>query len=217
MKILIALVMVILLANVHSSCKSSHGAKSLCDTACLKDTVKFSGNHVLKPYVYITARNCRPDSIVWSYEGLGANRKIDFEYPDVNVNKGFIHCLFRDTAYVYLLFNDCVTRRGYQVKLPFGKSINMNKKSSGINGIDPKFAVADNMIAYTDRGNIYVEEVSSGKTAMMTFGKPLDMNYDAIHETLDSVNLSPTRIWVKVKIDNKWQELEKAITLSSNY
>ena len=69
------------------------------------------------------------------------------------------------------------------------------------------------MVAYTDRGNIYVEETKSGKKAMMTFGKALDIDYDAIHEYIDSVNVSPERIWVKVKIENEWKELEKKITL----
>ena len=48
---------------------------------------------------------------------------------------------------------------------------------------------------------------------MMTFGKQLDINYEDLHQTLDSVNITATRIWAKVKIDDKWQELEKNITL----
>ena len=38
-------------------------------------------------------------------------------------------------------------------------------------------------------------------------------DHDAIHESIDSVNITPTRIWVKVKIDNEWKEMEKNIIL----
>ena len=89
----------------------------------------------------------------------------------------------------------------------------MSKRSSGINNIDPKFSVADNLVVFTDRGNIYVEEPATGKKAMMTFGQATEMDYDAIHETLDSVNVTNTRIWVKIKLDGKWKEIEKNITL----
>lgn len=69
------------------------------------------------------------------------------------------------------------------------------------------------MIAYSDKGNVFVEELVTGKKAMMTFGKALDIDYDVIHETIDSVNITPQRIWVKVKIDGEWKELEKNIEL----
>ena len=196
------------------SCKSSSGkGKGFCDSTCLSDTLKFTGDHVLKPYVWILPKNCGPDSIIWSYSGMGTNRKTAFDYQDIALNKDFVRCIFKDTGYVFLLFNDCTTGRGYQIKLPFNKTDNMSKRSSGINNIDPKFSVANNLVAFTDRGNIYIEEPATGKKAMMTFGQATDMDYDVIHETLDSVNVTNTRIWVKVKIDGKWKELEKNITL----
>jgi hypothetical protein len=51
MKILIVPVVIIVLAFSFGACKSSSGAKTFCDTACLKDSVKFTGDHILKPYV----------------------------------------------------------------------------------------------------------------------------------------------------------------------
>jgi hypothetical protein len=48
---------------------------------------------------------------------------------------------------------------------------------------------------------------------MMTFGAQTDMEYDAMHETVESVQITPTRIWAKVKINKEWTEKEKAITL----
>jgi len=216
MRIFIIPAVTILLALSFGACKSSSGTKTFCDTACLKDSVKFTGDYKLKPYVYISAGKCIADTLTWSYNGMGVNRKVglaDFLNNTVHINKDYVKCFFKDTAYAWLLFNDCATGRGYQLKLPFNKTATIGRKSSGINSNDPKFSIADNMVAYTDRGNIFVEDMETGKTAQMTFGKALDIDYDALHEYIDSVNITSSRIWVRVKIDNEWKELEKTITL----
>lgn len=210
---------IILMALCFGACKSSSsgdGQKSFCDTACLKDTIKFSGDHKLKPYVWLSAKDCKADTLLWSYNGMGVNRKVglaDFLNTEVKINKDYIRCFFNDTAYAWLLFNDCSNGRGYSLKLPFNKTKDIGRKSSNINNLDKKFAVADNMVAYTDRGNIYVEDMVTGKKAMMTFGQKLDIDYDALHEFIDSVHVTPTRIWVKILVDKQWKELEKNITL----
>ena len=144
---------------------------------------------------------------------MGSNRKTKFDYSTIFLNKGFVRCIFKDTAFAYLLFNDCATGRGFQVKLPYDKKQSFVMKTSGINNIDPKFSISDNLLAYTDRGNIYIEEVATGKKAMMTFGEKLDIDYDAIHEYIDSVNITNSRIWTRVKIKDKWEVKEKKITL----
>ena len=213
MKLLFAAALVCLLTIAMGSCKSSaKGAAQLCDTTCIKDTIRFNGNHPLQPFVAISAKNCKGDTIIWGYNFIG-NRKTGFDYPEVRLNKDFVRCIFKDTGYVYLLFNDCSTRRGYQVKLPFSRDKNFSIRTSGINNLDPKFSVDDKLVAYTDRGNIYVENVSTGNDAMMTFREKLDIDYDAIHEFIDTVNISPTRIWVKVKLKEGWKEIEKSVKL----
>jgi hypothetical protein len=167
--------------------------------------------------VYFSANGCKVDTIAWSYSGMGINRKAGFADlmgSEIPVNKNFIKAYIRDTAYAWILFNDCTTGRGYQLKLPFNDRDAIGRKSSGINNLDPKFSIDNGMVAYTDRGNIYVEEMSTGKTAMMTFGEAVDqLDYDAIHEYIDSVNVTPTRIWVNVKLKDGWKPLEKKITL----
>ena len=216
MRLLIIPAIALLLTFAFGACKSSSSGKTFCDTACLKDSIKFTGDHKLKPYVYITASSCIADTLTWSYSGMGVNRKMgiaDLLNNSVHINKDYVKCFIKDTAYAWLMFNDCATGRGYQLKLPFNKTATIGRKSSGINGTDPKFSIADNMVAYTDRGNIFVEEMATGKIAQMTFGKALDIDYDAIHEHIDSVNVTSERIWVKVKIDNEWKELEKKIVL----
>lgn len=216
MKVLIIPVIGSLLVLTFTNCKSSSAPATFCDTTCLNDSLKFTGDHKLKPYLYLSVKNCKPDTITWSYSGMGVNRKMGFEdmmNTTMNLNKDFVRVEIVDTAYIWMLFNDCVTGRGYQVKLPFDKTKTIERKSRGINNLDPKFSVDNSVVAYTDRGNIYVEEIATGKTAMMTFGVNTEMDFDAIHETLDSVNVTPSRIWVKVKIGDEWKELEKKITL----
>lgn len=212
MRILLLPAAALVIAFSTGACKSSSKPAVFCDTACQADTIKFTGTHSLNPYVYIAPEDCGPGKIIRGHAAMGVSLKTDFGFPGVKINKDYTRCLFNDTSYVWLLFNDCVTGRGYQVRLPFSTTGTISKRTSGINSIDPKFSVADNMIAYTDRGNIYVEDIT-GKKAMMTFGRALDIDYDAIHEHIDSVNVTPNRIWVKVKIDGKWTELEEKIVL----
>lgn len=218
MKLSFLAVAAILLALGFGSCKSSSEASpSFCDTSCLQDSIKFiREDHLLQPYVYISAKNCIADTITWSYINMGINRKMglpDLVGTEVRLNKDFISCFIKDTSYAWVLFNDCSNGRGYSLKIPFNKKENIGRKSSAINKFDPKFDVADGLIAYTDRGNLFVEDMATGKTAMMTFGAKADIDYDAIHETVDSVNVTPTRLWARVKLGKNWETFEKKIEL----
>ena len=191
--------------------------KPFCDTSCLMDTIKFiKEDHKLKPYLYISVKRCLPDSVIWSYRGLGTNRKLsfdDFGLKKFPVNKDHMSVFFADTSYLWLLFNSCDNGRGYLAKIPFNKSQKITRKGSAINKFDPKYAVAEGLAVYTDTGNIFVEDMATGKTAMMTFGKPIEMDYDYLHDKIDSVNITSSRIWVKVMIDKEWKTLEKNIAL----
>jgi hypothetical protein len=212
------LVILFFSAVLFSCGNKSATGKMFCDTACLTDTIKFiKEDHPLKPYIYISTANCLPDSVIWSYSGMGNNRKLGFEDfggRKFSINKNSMTCYFKDTSYAWLLFNDCSIGRGYFAKIPFDKKQNISRRGSALNNFDPKFAVAEGLVAYTDRGNIFVEEMSTGKKAMMTFGKMIaDLDYDAMHEFIDSVNITPTRIWVKLLMDKEWRPIEKNITL----
>ena len=206
------------MAWTFGSCKSSpSGPSTFCDTSCLKDSIKFTKEeHPLKPYVFISAANCVADTITWSFIDMGINRKMglsDLVGTEVKLNKDNVSCFIKDTSYAWVLFNDCSNGRGYSLKIPFNKKENLGRKSSAINKFDPKFSVAEGIVAYSDRGNLFVEDMATGKTAMMTFGAKLDIDYDAIHETIDSVNVTPTHLWAKVKLGNEWKTFEKDITL----
>jgi hypothetical protein len=190
------------------SCGGKVEPKPFCIAPCQEDTIKFiNEQHKLKPYIYISAANCAPDSVIWSYSGLGTNRKLsftDFGGSKFKLNKDYITCVINDTSVAWLLFNNCENGRGYFAKIPFNKKLNISRKSTALNKFDPKFAVAEGLVAYTDKGNIFVEEMSTGKKAMMTFGSSLaELDYDAMHEFIDSVNITPLAsgqkyCWVKI-------------------
>jgi hypothetical protein len=182
----------------------------------VKDSLRFTGDHPGKPYVILSSSVCHPDTLLWSADGMGVNKKVgleDFLNTRVYINKNYVRVFFKDKDYAWLLFNDCSNGRGYSLKLPFDKNGNIGRKSSNINNMDKKFSIADNLVAYTDRGNIYVEDMASGKKAMMTFGQDLGIDYDALHEYIDSVNVTESRIWARVKVDKQWKDLEKKIVL----
>jgi len=216
MKTLFAILAILVMAaTVSCNNTTTPAPKLFCDTVCLKDTIKFTGTHEKQPMVFITAKDCRADSIIWSYKGMGADRKTGITYllnATVNINKDFIRCYFKNSEVAYVLFNDCQTGRGFQIKLPYDKNQNFSLKSSGINSIDPKFVIAENLMVNTDRGNVYVEDMSTGKTAMMTFGEKLDIDYDAIHDHIDSVNVTTDRIWAKILTGKEWITKEKKLT-----
>ncbi|SRR6266496_903452 len=192
------------------SCKNSAtGKASFCDTVCMNDSLKYINNdHSLKPYVFISAKNCAGDTLTWGFRGQ--NKNIPFNYK---LNKDFTRCIIKDTAFALLVFNTCENGRGYFMKFSFGKKASFKKSTTAINNFDPKFSMADSLLVYTDKGNIFVEDIETGNKALMTFGQPLDIDFDAIHETLDSVNITSNRIWAKVKLDDGWKTLEKNITL----
>jgi hypothetical protein len=214
---LIILLLTGLLGMMFSQCgRSANTPAPLCDTTCVKDTIRFLGDHPSKPQVVIIPKDCLPDTLMWTFEGMSANRKIAMNTifnPLIPIRSSHARCLFDGNKKAWLIFNDCATGRGYQVKLPFDKRESLSVRTSGINPIDPKFNIAPSLLAYTDRGNIYVEHLSKGTNAMMTFREEVPINYDRIHEHIDSVSVTPKKIWVRIKIQDQWKELEKDIDL----
>src|SRR5215218_4578058 len=95
--------------------KSSHTGITFCDTTCNSDTLKFTSDQKLKPRVIVSLRNCRADSITWTHDAMPANRQIHvgtFLNSLVRINRSALSCYIKDTSYVWLTFNDCITGRG---------------------------------------------------------------------------------------------------------
>jgi hypothetical protein len=209
-------VLILLFAGsfTFTACKS--GPKNFCDTACNNDTLRYSIDHPAKPYIAIAMKNCMPDTVIWSHSLLSTKRKVTFTTlanKEVKINSKFIHFYIKDTSYVWVLFNECINGQGFALKLPFDKNATAIRKNSAFNYFDPKFIIPENVAAYTDKGNIFIEDMVTGKKATMTFGQQLNIDYTNIHETVDSVIITPTHVRARVNIENSWKIIEKDITL----
>lgn len=218
MKTLFAIIVTVSFALEFASCKSSSGSPSFCDTACITDTINYTHEHPLQPFVQVSVKNCEPDTIIWSHSLLPTKRKmgfIDLVGRSARLNKNYISCYFKDTSYAWLKFNDCNTGRGFLVKLPYNKNDKWSIYTSALNNFDPKYKVEDGLIAYYSDTFIYVQDVASGKTEQLVLNdKPLDKpDYDKPHSTIDSVNVSRNKIWISVNINGEKKTKEKKISL----
>jgi hypothetical protein len=208
-------------AILFTSCNSGNNSKTaatFCDTTCTNDAFQFQGdNPKLKQTLTITMKNCTPDSVSWTYEGLDSKRHAlfsDYTPQDVRLNKSALAVAFQDTSSVWISFNDCFTGRGYLVELPYRSGKSTIKTSAALNSFDKKFSVDADLRAYTDRGNIFVVNVKDGKTGQMTFKENYaDMDFNDIHKTIDTINVSKNRIYVKLLKEGKEVPIEKNVSL----
>jgi major membrane immunogen (membrane-anchored lipoprotein) len=197
---------------------SSKTAQTFCDTTCTNDTLKFNGNDTKwKQSLSISMKDCKPDTMTWTYQGANATRKAafsDYVSQDVRVNKSAINVAFQDTAAAWISFNDCFTGRGYLVELAYRSGKSTIHTSAALNAFDKKFSIDPDLRAYTDRGNIFVVNVTNGKEAQMTFKENYaDMDFNDIHKTIDTINITKNRIYVKLLKDGQEVPLEKNVSL----
>ena len=216
LRLLIIPVCIITLAWHMSSCGSS-GKTGFCDTACITDTLRYVQAHPDTPFVLLSVKNCQPDTFIWSHKGLDTKRKMGFYElvgKDVRLNKDFISCYFNDTSYAWLKFNDCITGRGFLVKLPYSKNDKWSIYTSALNSFDKKFHVEDGLIAYYDETFIYAQDQATGKLDRMLMNNTgMDIDHNDIHSTFDSVNITRNKIWAKIKIKGQFTPKEKQIAL----
>ncbi|HEX7847561.1 MAG TPA: hypothetical protein VF476_17295, partial [Chitinophagaceae bacterium] len=86
--------------------------------------------------------------------------------------------------------------------------------TSALNDLDPKFKVEDGLIAYYDETFIYVQEMATGKKDKMVMNdKALDIDHNNVHKTIDSINVTRSKIWANLKVGGDWKPKEKKITL----
>ncbi|MBD0297904.1 MAG: hypothetical protein ICV84_22365 [Flavisolibacter sp.] len=191
-------------------------AKTFCDTTCFNDTVRYAGDHKLKPYVTITMKNCAADTITWSHEALPTQRQMQVSTMlerNIRLRPAAMDCYIKDTSYAWLQFNDCETGRGYLMKLPFNKKESISTMKSALTRFDKKFVIPEDLRAYADYSMIYVVDVNTGKKEQMTFQEELKIDFDKLHKTFDSINVSHNRIYVVLNKDGKKVPLEKSISL----
>ena len=206
-------------ASVMISCNNSGdktAAKTFCDTTCNSDTFLFTGDHKLDPSVSISVKNCAADTITWVHGAMPTALQMHMgTLLDnlVRLNKSAISCVIKDTSYAWVTFNDCITGRGYLVYLPYNKKESVRKMSSALNSFDKKFVVPDDLRAYSDYSTIYVEDINTGKSERMTYKEEFKIDFNNIHEVIDSVNVSHNRIFVQLIKNGEKLTLEKSISL----
>lgn len=202
---------------LFTACNNNAGtAKTFCDTACKSDSFNFKSPDRFGSSVNISVKNCEPDSISWTHGLMETSRMIPFRdltNQDVRLNASAISCVIKDTSHAWLTFNDCITGRGFLFKLPFNKSNNITKILGALNSFDPKFVVAEDLRAYTDRGSIFVVDINTGKEEVMTFKEAYDIDFNKLHDIVDSINVTHNRIYVKLLKNGQEVPLEKTISL----
>lgn len=189
--------------------------QTFCDTACNTDSLHFKGNHPLNPMVDIGLNACKADTIVWTHDLAGSkllDLNADLGQP-VTLNPSHVDAYIKDTSYAWLQFNDCKTGRGYALKLPFNKSEERRKISGAFTKFDAKFSIADGLVAYTDRGSVFVENMETGAKATLSFDQAYDIDFNKLHEMVDSVKVTNDRIFVQMIRDGAKKAYEKNITL----
>jgi len=201
-----------------SSCKNDGGGKKpFCDTTCKDNLIKIEGNAEAKQVVTLSLKNCNPDTLSWTHGKAGVNRQIqltEFLEKQVKINPSAFSAGFQDTSIVWLSFNDCITGRSYLLKLPYSQTQGISKINGALNGFDPKFSVDPDLRAYTDRGNIYMVNVNTGKLAQMTFKEEFqEMDFDDIHKVVDTINVTKKHVFVRLLKDGKDVDFEKDIDL----
>lgn len=207
-------------AICFTSCgnNNSKTVTTYCDTTCSNDTLKFNGDSPKwKQWLKISMKNCNPDSMIYTYEGASNVRTIafsDYGPREIRLNKSNINVAFQDTASIWVSFNDCSTGRGYLFELPYRSGKNSVKSKAALNSIDKKFSIDPDLRAFTDRGNIFIVNVTNGKTAQMTFKENYaDMDFNDIHKTIDTINVTKSRIYVKLLKEGQEVPLEKNVSL----
>jgi hypothetical protein len=202
---------------MFTSCQNKgKTAKTFCDTTCITEPLTFKDNSKYNPTLTLTVRNCNPDSITWTHDKLNIAQSMDmsnFLKEPVRLNKSAVNCVFQDTSYAWLSFNDCFTGRGYLLKLPFRNAEKIQRISGALNSFDPKFSIDPDLRAYTDRGSIYVVNVKNGNEAQMTFKEAYDIDFNDIHKVVDTVNITKSRIYAKLLKDGKEVPFEKNVSL----
>lgn len=198
-----------------TSCNNSSSGKTFCDTICATDSFNFKGADSLHPFVAIGVNKCKADSMLWTYD-LVSGRLVSlpqFLGQPVSLNKKAIDCFFKDTSYAWLQFNDCITGRGYLVKLSYDKAKETRKITGALTKFDPKFSIDSDLVAYTDRGSVFVENMATGQQAILAFDKVYDIDFNKLHETVDSVNITKSHVFVKMIRNGQEKVYEKKISL----
>ena len=85
--------------------------------------------------------------------------------------------------------------------------------TSAFTKFDPKFSLDPDLVAYTDRGSVFVENIKTSQQATLSFDKQYDIDFNKMHEMVDSVKITKDRIWVQMIREGQKKTYEKKISL----
>lgn len=205
------------LAACNNASKESKESTSFCtDTTCITTPMHFDAKVEGNPFVHITFKDCKIDSIHWEKGGMGVIKDMNFSEfipNDIKPTQQAFACDIIGTAYAWLRFNDCVTGRGYIVRLPFDKTGTTSKYTSAINNFDPAYKVAEGLVAYYDNTFIYVQDINTGKTAkaLITDTGVPNTDFSDVHSLIKSVDITKDHITAKITYEGKESEINKPL------
>lgn len=212
-----AAIILLLFAACKNSDKNSAQVSFCKDTTCLSETMKFESEAKDKPFVRISFKDCKIDTIHWEKSGLGVIKDIifsEFIPNDVKPSKEAFSCTIIESKCAWVKFNDCATGRGYLIRLPFDKGGVTSKYTSAINNFDPEFKVADGLVAYYDNTFIYVEDMATGMEAkqLLTDIGVTDIDYNDVHSLIEKVDITKEKIYAKLNVKGKIIEHNNPLT-----
>lgn len=200
-----------------ASCGNKEQAPvTLCEKPCVSDTISFSlPQNEFEPFVKLIPGNCLVDTVVWSSKVIPTKRKIHLStmlglIPALD--KSTIKCYIKDTSYAFLVFNDCLTRRGFWLKLSLGTKEEMEKSISAFNPADPRYSVEEGLICYKANNTFFVQEIMTGKKASVELPSP-KLEFENTYEVVDSVHITRNRLFLNLRDGGKEKAFEKSIEL----
>lgn len=197
--------------------KEAGTTKPFCkDTSCMSEPVKVTGEGPGKPFIAVAFKDCKIDSIHVEKGGMGSIKDITFSEfvpNEIRPSKEAFKIDIIEGKHAWMRFNDCATGRGYALKFAFDKNGNTQKLTTAINNFDPKYKVADGLIAYYDNTFIYVQDMTTDKIAKQLLTDVGVRNHDVNdpHSLIDSVNITKDKMYAKILFEGKTLEHNKPL------
>ncbi|HVG41573.1 MAG TPA: hypothetical protein VM888_08165 [Chitinophagaceae bacterium] len=207
------------IAILTFSCSNDKGqaAAPFCDTTCSDQTYEFKGTGKQNAFVTLTQKGCIADTLSWSSDKMLSKQKMLMQSlldTTVRINKAALSCVVNDTSYAWITFNDCISGRGYLLQAFFKDEGRIKKYTSALTSFDKKFVVHDSIRAYCDYSAIYAVNVNTGKKVALYYKEELKkINFNNIHETIDSINFSRNRLFAVMKRNGNTEQIEKDVKL----
>ncbi len=186
------------------------------DSSCMSEPIRVTSDAPGKPFVNVTFKDCKIDSIHSDKSGKGLSSKIifsEFIPNEIKPSKEAFQIDIIGSSHAWMRFNDCATGRGYAIKLAFDENGSAQKITTAINNFDPRYKVADSLVAYYDNTFIYIRDMNTDKVAQQLLTDVGVRNHDVNkpHSLIDSVNITKEKIYAKILFEGKTIEHDNAL------